>query len=472
VKEEYVKIEQDPNLSPGAAQEAASYQRRHERGRAARQVVPRGSHAEWEPAPDRPDPIDLLVAQARDRIPDLLPIRYSRMMASPFTFMRGAAIVMAQDLASTPKSGIQSQLCGDAHLLNFGLYASPERALLFDLNDFDETLPGPWEWDVKRLAASFVVAGRDNGFDAADCREAAQTSAASYRRRMAEFSEMGELEVWYLRVGEEEAFGLLSAARTKKTAKKVNRTVRKAHGHDSLQALSKLTKIVDGRRTIIDDPPLLVRIPEGDEIRVQVNAILESYKRTLQDDRRHLLDRFRFVDVARKVVGVGSVGTRAYVVLLEGRDEDDPLFLQVKEAGASILEGHVPSSAYKQHGHRVVAGQRLMQAASDIFLGWFRGTEGRDFYWRQLRDMKGSAQVERMSPEELTLYAGLCGWALARAHARSGDRVRISAYLGKSERFDVAIADFAKAYADQIERDHAALLAAVKSGRVVAEAGA
>src|SRR5215213_6750645 len=316
-----MKIEQDPNLSPGAAQEAASYQRRHERGRAARQVVPRGSHAEWEPAPDRPDPVDLLEAQARDRIPDLLPIRYARMMASPFAFMRGSAIVMANDLASTPKSGIQSQVCGDAHLSNFGLYASPERALLFDLNDFDETLPGPWEWDVKRLAASFVVAGRDNGFDAADCREAAQMSAASYRRRMAEFSEMGELEVWYSRVGEEEAFDLLSAARTKKkTEKKLNRVVRKAHGHDSLQALSKLTKIVDGRRTIIDDPPLLVRIPEGDEIRVQVNAILESYKRTLQDDRRHLLDRFRFVDTARKVVGVGSVGTRAYVVLLEGRD--------------------------------------------------------------------------------------------------------------------------------------------------------
>jgi hypothetical protein len=283
---------------------------------------------------------------------------------------------------------------------------------------------------------------------------------------------MGELEVWYLRVGEEEAFGLLSAARTKKTAKKVNRTVRKAHGHDSLQALSKLTKIVDGRRTMIDDPPILVRIPEGDEIRVQVNAILESYKRTLQEDRRHLLDRFRFVDTARKVVGVGSVGTRAYVVLLEGRDEGDPLFLQVKEAGASVLEGHFPSSTHEHQGQRVVAGQRLMQAASDIFLGWFRGPAGRDFYWRQLRDMKGSAEVERMSPEELTLYAGLCGWALARAHARSGDRVRISAYLGKSERFDVAIADFAKAYADQTERDHAALLAAVKSGRVVAEAGA
>src|SRR5215212_1660489 len=451
-----MKVERDPNLSPGtpgpgvatdpnrAAQTAASHQQRHERGRATRRVVPRTSHAAWTPAQDRPDPVDLLEAQAKDRLPDLLPIRYARMMASPFAFMRGSAIVMAHDLASTPKTGIQAQLCGDAHLLNFGAYASPERALLFDLNDFDETLPGPWEWDVKRLAASFVVAGRDNGFDAADCREAAQTSAASYRRRMAEFSEMGELEVWYLRVGEEEAFGLLSAARTKKTAKKVNRTVRKAHGHDSLQALSKLTKIVDGRRTIIDDPPLLVRIPEGDEIRVQVNAILESYKRTLQDDRRHLLDRFRFVDAARKVVGVGSVGTRAYVVLLEGRDQDDPLFLQVKEAGPSILESYVESNTYEQHGHRVVAGQRLMQAASDIFLGWFRGTEGRDFYWRQLKDMKGSADVEGMTPDELVIYAGLCGWTLASAHARSGDRVSIAGYLGKSERFDGAIADFAK----------------------------
>jgi uncharacterized protein (DUF2252 family) len=341
------------------------------------------------------------------------------------------------------------------------------------LNDFDETLPGPWEWDVKRLAASFVVAGRDNGFDAEDCRGAAQASVASYRQRMAEFSEMGELEVWYSRMGEEEIRGLLTEARAgKKTTKKLSKNVRKARGRDSLQALSKLTTVVDGRRMIVDDPPLLIRIPEGDEIRGQVYAILESYKRTLQEDRRHLLERYRFVDAARKVVGVGSVGTRAYVVLLEGRDRDDPLFLQVKEAGPSVLENYVESSNYEHHGHRVVAGQRLMQAASDIFLGWFRGTEGRDFYWRQLKDMKGSAKVETMSPDELVLYARLCGWALARAHARSGDRVQIAAYLGKSERFDVAVADFAQAYADQNERDHAALLAAVKSGRVPAEAGA
>src|SRR5215211_7469065 len=466
-----MKVEQGLNLLPAAAQATESYQNRHERGRAARQLVPRGSHEEWAPSPDRPDPVELLEAQAKDRIPELVPIRYSRMMASPFAFMRGAAIVMANDLASTPKSGIYAQLCGDAHLLKFGAYASPERALLFDLNDFDETLPGPWEWEVKRLAASFVVAGRDNGFDAADCRGAAQASVASYRRRMAEFSEMGELEVWYSRVGEEEVRGLLSGAKNN-SKKKLSKTLRKARGRDSLQAFSKLTRVVDGRRMIIDDPPLLVRIPEGDENRAQVYAILESYKRTLQEDRRHLLDRYRFVDAARKVVGVGSVGTRAYVVLLEGRDQNDPLFLQVKEAGASVLERYLKSNNYEHHGHRVVAGQRLMQAASDIFLGWFRGTEGRDFYWRQLKDIKGSANIEGMTPDELVIYAGLCGWALARTHARSGDRVQIAGYLGKSERFDGAIAGFAESYADQTERDHAAFCAAVKSGRVAADADA
>ena len=468
-----MEVEQDTNLSPGAKDAPATgYQQRRERGRAARREVPRGAHAGWAPAPDRPDPVDLLEAQARGRLEELMPIRYARMIVSPFTFMRGSAVVMANDLATTPKTGIRAQLCGDAHLLNFGVYASPERALLFDLNDFDETLPGPWEWDIKRLAASLVVAGRDNGFDAADSRAAAQSSVASYRQRMAEFSEMGELEVWYSRVGEEEVRGLLSSAR-KSTTKKLSKNVRKARGRDSLQALSKLTRVVDGRPRIIDDPPLLVRIPEEDEIRAQIYAILESYKRTLQEDRRHLLDRYRFVDAARKVVGVGSVGTRAYVVLLEGRDRDDPLFLQVKEAGASVLQGRVPSGTnehHEHHGHRVVAGQRLMQAASDIFLGWFRGTEGRDFYWRQLKDMKGAAKVEDMSPDELVLYAGICGWALARAHARSGDRVQIAAYLGKSDRFDRAVADFADAYADQTERDHAALRAAVESGRIAAEA--
>jgi uncharacterized protein (DUF2252 family) len=448
--------------------EALTYNQRLERGRAARRETPRSSHAAWTPSPDRPDPVNLLEAQAQNREPDLVRIRYARMTPSPFTFMRGAAIVMAHDLAETPPTGIQAQLCGDCHLMNFGLYASPERTLLFDVNDFDETLPGPWEWDVKRLATSLVVAGRENGFASADCRRAASEAVRSYRQRMTEYSQMGELEVWYSRVGAEEIFDLISDSKTLKRTKKA---MSKARGRDSLQALSKLTRVVDGRRIIVDDPPLLVRVVE-EELRGQIDDILQTYRSTLQDDRRRLLDRYRFVDVARKVVGVGSVGTRDYIVLFEGRDDDDPLFLQVKEAQASVLESFLPKSAYRNHGHRVVAGQRLMQAASDIFLGWLRGPGGRDFYWRQLRDMKGSARVERMSPGELAGYAGICGWALARAHARSGDRVQIAAYLGKSERFDGAIAEFARAYADQIERDHAALCAAVKSGKVAGDADA
>jgi len=390
------------------------------------------------------------------------------MVPSPFAFMRGAAMVMAYDLAGTPRTGIRAQLCGDAHLLNFGAYASPERALLFDVNDFDETLPGPWEWDVKRLAASLVVAGRGNSFDAAACREAARSAVASYRERMVEFSEVGELDVWYSRVRADEIFGLIADSRS---MKKATKSIKKARGRDSLQALSKLTKVVDGRRRFEEDPPLLTRVVE-DEIREHIDEILWMYRRTLQDDRRHLLDRYRFVDVARKVVGVGSVGTRAFLVLLEGRDENDPLFLQVKEANPSVLEPYLPKSTYKNQGHRVVTGQRVAQAASDIFLGWLRGGAGRDYYWRQLRDMKGSAKVEGMSPEELAIYGRLCGWVLARAHARSGDRVQIATYLGKSERFDGAIADFAKDYADQTERDHAALCAALKSGRVAGHVGA
>ena len=449
-------------------QQSASYQERRRRGRAARQSVPRSGHATWKPPAGRPDPIELLEAQAKTRDRDLTPIRYARMVPSPFAFMRGAAMVMAYDLAGTPRTGIRAQLCGDAHLLNFGAYASPERTLLFDVNDFDETLPGPWEWDVKRLAASLVVAGRENGFDGAACREAARSAVASYRERMAEFSEMGELEVWYSRVGAEEIFGLIADS---KSMKKATKSIKKARGRDSLQALSKLTKVVDGRRRFEEDPPLLTRVVE-EELREQIDEILRTYRRTLQDDRRHLLDRYRFVDAARKVVGVGSVGTRAFVVLLEGRDENDPLFLQVKEAKASVLEPYLSRSTYKNQGHRVVAGQRVVQAASDIFLGWLRGGAGRDYYWRQLRDMKGSAKVEGMSPEELAIYGRLCGWVLARAHARSGDRVQIAAYLGKSERFEAVIADFAQGYADQTERDHAALCAALKSGRVAGHVGA
>ena len=446
---------------------ASTYDERRELGRAARQRTPRSKHAAWKPSPDRPDPVDLLEAQAKNRDPDLLPIRYARMTPSPFTFMRGAAIVMANDLAGTPHTGIRAQLCGDCHLMNFGMFASPERTLLFDVNDFDETLPGPWEWDVKRLAASAVVASRENGFGRSDCRSAALAATTSYRQRIAEYSEMGEREVWYSRVSADDVLGLIADSKTTKKAKKA---VRKARGRDNLQALAKLTTVVDGHRIIDEDPPLLVRIVD-DELRGRIHDILRTYRRTLQDDRRHLLDRYRFVDVARKAVGVGSVGTRDYIVLLEGRDEDDPLFLQVKEAENSVLEPYIQKSAYKNHGHRVVAGQRLMQAASDIFLGWLRGAGGRDYYWRQLRDMKGSAKVESMSPDELNLYAALCGWALARAHARSGDCVQISAYLGKSDRFCEAIADFAEVYADQTERDHAALCAAVKSGKISSETG-
>jgi uncharacterized protein (DUF2252 family) len=453
-----------PAVAAYRIQTPPTYQQRREHGRGERQKTPRGSHAGWEPAYDRPDPVDLLEAQAKNRDPDLAPLRYARMIPSPFTFLRGAAAIMANDLATTPRTGIRAQLCGDCHLSNFGAYASPERTLLFDVNDFDETLPGPWEWDVKRLAASLVVAGRENGFDDSNCRTAARSAAASYRTRMAEFSEMGELEVWYTRVSANEFLEVITDS---KTIKKAKRAMRKARGRDSLQALSKLTRVVDGRRIIEDDPPLLVRVLD-EEIRERIYEILQMYKRSLLDDRRHLLDLYRFVDVARKVVGVGSVGTRDYVVLFEGRDENDPLFLQVKEAEVSVLETHLTKSVYRNQGHRVVAGQRLMQAASDIFLGWLRGRVGRDFYVRQLRDMKGSVKIENLSPGELALYARICGWALARAHARSGDRIQIAAYLGKSERFDNAMADFGEAYADQTERDHAALCAAVKSGRVTA----
>jgi uncharacterized protein (DUF2252 family) len=353
-----VNANQDPNVASEAkapivaadlretVKTTSGYQQRREYGRAARQRTPRSSHAAWTPTPDRPDPVDLLEAQGKNRDPDLLPIRYARMIPSPFTFLRGAAVVMAHDLAGTPRTGIRVQLCSDCHLSNFGGYASPERTLLFDVNDFDETLPGPWEWDVKRLATSLVVAGRENGFDGSDCRRAARGAVAAYRNRMAEFSEMGELEVWYSRVSAEDFLGLITDSKTMGKAKKA---MKKARCRDSLQALSKLTRVVDGRRMIDEDPPLLVRVLD-DEIREQIYEILQMYKRTLQEDRCHLLDQYRFVDVARKVVGVGSVGTRDFVVLLEGRDENDPLFLQVKEAEVSVLETHLTKSVYRNQG--------------------------------------------------------------------------------------------------------------------------
>ncbi len=449
-------------------QRKVSAEERVARGKAGRERAPRASHADWQPAPDRADLVSLLEEQAATRLPDLIAIRHGRMSVSPFTFYRGSAIVMADDLAGTPTSGIKVQLCGDAHLSNFGVFGSPERAMLFDLNDFDETLPGPWEWDVKRMAASFVVGARAVGFPAGTGRKAAIDSVESYRRHMADFAQMRDLDVWYSHITSED---ILAATTTEQMRKRTATNMAKARTKDSLQAFAKLTTVVDGKPRIVDDPPLVVRIDPND-LPVDVDTLLNLYRRTLQDDRRHLLEQYEVVDVARKVVGVGSVGTRCFIVLLAGRDDADPLFLQVKEAQSSVLERHLPKSRYRNHGQRVVAGQRFMQASSDIFLGWIRGPgEGIDFYWRQLRDMKGSAVVEEMVPEGYRAYAGLCGWALARAHARSGDRIAISAYLGKSDAFARAIADFSETYADQTERDHQVMLDAIASGKIQAESG-
>ncbi|MFJ3894596.1 DUF2252 domain-containing protein [Streptomyces sp. NPDC090083] len=439
---------------------------RAERGRAARKRVSRSAHAGWIPAVDRPDPVAVLERQGRDRLPELLPIRYGRMAASPFAFLRGSAAVMAADLASQPHTGLTVQLCGDAHLLNFGLYASPERTLLFDLNDFDETFPGPFEWDVKRLAASVAVAARENGHSDTKAHRAAREATAAYRTALRELARKGELAVWYERI---DADSLLPLVRSARHRRRVESTLTRARRRTSLHAVGKLTETVDGRRRIVHDPPLLE--PAGAADMASLRKIFSDYRSTLSEERRLLLDRYRFVDAARKVVGVGSVGTRCFIVLLAGRDQDDPLFLQIKEARKSVLEEHLPNGPYVHPGHRVVAGQRLLQAASDIFLGWMTGPQGRAFYWRQLRDMKGSADVVGMGPAALTAYARLCGTALARAHARSGDRVAIAAYLGGTDTFERAVADFALAYAAQTTADHAALDAAVTAGVVTAAPG-
>ncbi|MER6420533.1 DUF2252 domain-containing protein [Streptomyces sp. NPDC001137] len=436
---------------------------RAERGKAARRRVARSAHAGWVPPVDRADPVAVLERQGRDRLPELLPIRYGRMAASPFAFLRGSAAVMAADLASRPHTGLTVQLCGDAHLLNFGVYASPERALLFDLNDFDETFPGPFEWDVERLAASVAVAGRANGHPEAKVRRATLEAVAAYRTAMRRLAGQGELAVWYERI---DADSLLPLVRSAGRRRQVASSLTRARRRTSLQALGKLTEVVDGRRRIIHDPPLLE--PAGASDTASLRKIFSDYRSTLSEERRLLLDRYRFVDAARKVVGVGSVGLRCFVVLLTGRDQNDPLFLQIKEARKSVWEEHLPHGPYVHPGHRVVAGQRLLQAASDIFLGWMSGPQGRAYYWRQLRDMKGSADVAGMSPADLLGYARLCGTALARAHARSGDRIAIAAYLGGADTFEQAVADFALAYADQTAADHAALGAAVAAGVVAA----
>ncbi|MFI5676241.1 DUF2252 domain-containing protein [Streptomyces cellulosae] len=439
---------------------------RAERGKAARKRVSRSAHAVWIPAVDRPDPVGVLERQGRDRLPELLPVRYGRMAASPLAFLRGAAAVMAADLAAQPHTGLTVQLCGDAHLLNFGLHASPERTLLFDLGDFDETFPGPFEWDVKRLATSVAVAARENDHSEAKVHHAAVEASAAYRLAMRRLARRGELDVWYERIDADSLLPLVRSARHRRRAES---SLTRACRRTSLPALAKLTEVVDGRRRIIHDPLLLE--PAGAPDAAALRKVFSDYRSTLTEERRLLLDRYRFVDAARKVVGVGSVGTRCFVVLLAGRDADDLLFLQVKEAHKSVLEDHLPSGPYDHPGHRVVAGQRLLQAAGDLFLGWMSGPQGRAFYWRQLRETKGRADVAGMSPADLTAYARLCGTALARAHARSGDRIAIAGYLGGADTFERAVADFALAYAGQTAHDHQSLGAAVAAGVVTADPG-
>jgi len=447
------------------------------RGKDARAVASLESHAEFAPGRSR-DPVGLLLGQAESRVPELMPIRHGRMLVSPFTFYRGAALPMAADLAATPASGLRVQLCGDAHLSNFGAFASPERRLVFDVNDFDETLPGPFEWDVKRLAASLAVAGRDNGFPAKARRKIVLAAAEAYRTAMRGFAQQPLLDVWYAHLDIEPAIGEFRSQVKAKRFKAAEDLLAKAHSSDSTKALGKLTTVVDGRRQIISDPPMIVPVEEvfadvqADVIYEQLRSVLDTYRRTLQSDRRHLLEQLTMVQVARKVVGVGSVGTRAWIVLMDALDGVEPLFLQAKEAQPSVLAEYAGRSQYDNQGERVVAGQHLQQAQSDIFLGWTRilAPDGvdRDFYVRQLRDWKFSAPIEQMLPEGMTIYARLCGWTLARAHARSGDRIALAAYLGGSAKFDRAIADFAETYADQNELDYAALQAAVKEGKAEA----
>jgi len=455
-------------------------------GKEARAKTPLEAHAHLEPGKSR-DPIGLLLGQAETRVPNLVPIRHGRMLVSPFTFYRGAALVMAADLQSTPTSSLRTQLCGDAHLSNFGAYASPERRLVFDINDFDETLPGPFEWDIKRLAASFVIAGRDNGFTGKQCRRITLAAVESYRTAMRAFAAQPILMVWYAHLEMEQALAeyeaTLSPRQLKERKARLKATkgaLAKARTRDSLQAIAKLTRLVDGKREIIKSPPLITSLEDmvdldPEDVRRRLGGVIVNYRKTLQSDRRVLLDHFRLVDIAHKVVGVGSVGTRAWILLLESGVEGGGLLLQAKEAGPSALTNYAGKSAYVHQGERVVAGQHLMQASSDIFLGWLRArsTSGqyKDYYLRQLRDWKLSAVIEEMIPPGMEQYARWCGWTLARAHARAGDRIAIASYLGKSTKFDNAIADFAEAYADQNERDHAALADAVKAGKVEAQSG-
>lgn len=471
--------------------EHPSVEERKADGKRLLEQTPLSSHTGWIPAADRSDPVALLQEQNLTRETDLVPVRHGRMLVSPFTFYRGAAKIMAADLKVMPRAGLTTQLCGDAHLSNFGVFASPERSLMFDLNDFDETLPGPFEYDVKRMSASFTIAARNNGFTKAEARDVTLASVRAYREAMTEFAQMHIMDVWYARLSEQELMSAIdSAVGTQKNkaqkkvaqgaAKAAKKNVTKARTRDSLQALSKLAEHVDGNYQIVSQPPIVIPAREltasigmsADELQHAIREQFRSYRATLQDDRRTLLERFEIIDMARKVVGVGSVGTRAFIVLLQGRDQQDPLFLQVKEATTSVLEDHLPKSRFKQPGERVVQGQRMMQAASDIYLGWTKGVQAnRHLYWRQLRDMKGSADVESLKPFGLAFYARQCGWTLARAHARSGDPIGTAAYLGKSDEFDRSVTDFSERYADQNEQDYQAFAEAVRSGRLEAIEG-
>ena len=450
---------------------------RAEAGKAARKRVPRASHAAFEPRPDR-DPIAILTAQETDRLPDLLPLRHERMAEAEFPYYRGTPAVMAFDLANAPRTDILVQASGDAHISNFGLFASPERALVFDANDFDETLPGPWEWDVKRLAASVIIAGRANGFSAKQSREATMAGVRGYRQWMARYAAMRLIDVWYATLTDvdirdaAEAIGAFGGRDGASRRSRFEALFAKARRRDGMRAFESLTGIVDGRRVILEDPPFVTHVEVDDAGGVSLEKVFSDYRASMPENRRDFLERYRFVDFALKVVGVGSVGTRCFILVLQGRDENDPLILQAKEATASVLEPHFAPSTHDHHGQRVVVGQQLMQATPDIFLGWTRGAGGRDFYLRQLWDMKGSVDTSTLQPLGLGFYAAICGQALARSHARSGDAVAISAYLGTSDAFDSAIADFSETYAEVNARDHAAYVAAIEAGKISTSASA
>ena len=438
----------------------------YEEGKALRDSCPRASHADWKPPADRVDPIEILETSNKGRLPDLIPVRYGRMIPSPFVFYRGAAAIMAADLAHTPATGIRVQCCGDAHLMNFGVFATPERREIFDINDFDETLPAPWEWDIKRLATSFLIASRSNGFSEAEARKTALGCVRSYRERMIEFGQMRTLDVWYARLDLRDT--ILGSIKDDEAQKRLKHRVQKAETSDVLESdFPKLVTLEKGEPTIRDNPPLIYHLREqaGPEFEAKVADAFARYRESLPEERRVLVDRYQIKDFAIKVVGVGSVGTFCAVMLMMA-DVDDPLFLQVKEAGSSVLEPYAGKSVYENHGQRVVTGLRLMQSASDLFLGWTKGREGRHFYVRQLHDMKIKMLVELFTPKVMLQYAEYCGWALARAHARSGHPALIAGYMGKGDEFDEALANFAISYTQQNERDFEALVQAVRKGRI------